>query len=87
MQAQDFYMPNKQFGVRFFLPTIVRSVFPLWLPANKSSNSYRISLFDESAAMGDLDPIMVLGGARKPCQRTLKPNRNFGRLISRGALN
>jgi len=61
IQGQDFYVPNEKFSNRFFPPAIARSVLPLRMPANKSSNTYRIFLLGESAAMGDPDPSYGVG--------------------------
>ena len=52
----DFYVPNEKFGDRFFPPAIARTTTPFRFPAEKATNSYRIFLLGESAAMGDPDP-------------------------------
>jgi tetratricopeptide (TPR) repeat protein len=50
-----FYVPNEKFGSRFFPPAIARTTTPFRFPAEKATNSYRIFLLGESAAMGDPD--------------------------------
>jgi tetratricopeptide (TPR) repeat protein len=61
VQGRDYYVPNEKFGDRFFPPAIARPLFPVRMPVNKSSNTYRIFLFGESAAEGDPDPTYGVG--------------------------
>src|SRR5579859_684668 len=49
----DFYVPNEKFGSRFFPRAIARTTTPFRFPAEKATNSYRIFVLGESAAMGD----------------------------------
>jgi len=56
IDERDFYFPNEWFGSRFFPPAIARTITPFRFPAAKSTNTYRIFLFGESAANGDPDP-------------------------------
>ena len=56
INGHAFYVPNEKFGSRFFPPAIARTTTPFRFPAEKATNSYRIFLFGESAAMGDPDP-------------------------------
>src|SRR5690349_22627769 len=58
---RDFYVPNEKFGSRFFPPAIARTTTPFRFPAKKPTNSYRIFLLGESAAMGDPDPSYGVG--------------------------
>ena len=57
----DFYVPNEKFGFRFFPAAIARTTTPFRFPAEKPTNSYRIFLLGESAAMGDPDPSYGMG--------------------------
>lgn len=57
----DFYVPNEKFGSRFFPPAIARTTTPFRFPAEKATNSYRIFVLGESAAMGDPDPSYGVG--------------------------
>src|SRR5262250_2798354 len=54
--GQNFYVPNEKFSSRFFPPAIARTTTPFRFSAGKDTNSYRIFLLGESAAMGDPDP-------------------------------
>ncbi len=55
IQGQEFYVPNAKFTFRFFSATQSRSSLPIRMAAKKSTNTYRIFLFGESAANGDPD--------------------------------
>ena len=59
--GQDFYVPNAKFGFRFFPPVIARTSALFRFPAEKATNTYRIFLLGESAAMGDPDPSYGMG--------------------------
>jgi tetratricopeptide (TPR) repeat protein len=61
INGHDFYVPNEKFGSRFFPPAIARTTTPFRFPAKKATNSYRIFLLGESAAMGDPDPSYGVG--------------------------
>lgn len=54
--AEDYYVPNDQFGYRFFPPALARTPVSLRMAVKKPANTYRIFVFGESAAMGDPDP-------------------------------
>ena len=55
INGQDYYVPNDQFGRRFFPPALVRTPVPQRMAVKKSPDTYRIFVFGESAAMGDPD--------------------------------
>jgi tetratricopeptide (TPR) repeat protein len=61
IQGQDYYVPNETFSYRFFPPAIARTTPPFRFAAEKATNSYRIFLFGESAAMGDPDSAYSVG--------------------------
>src|SRR5271170_5566467 len=56
IKGKDFYVPNETFSYRFFPPSLARTLNPVQMPVIKATNSYRIFLFGESAAVGDPDP-------------------------------
>jgi tetratricopeptide (TPR) repeat protein len=59
--GRDFYVPNEEFGCRFFPPAITRTIPAFRFAAIKSTNTYRIFLFGESAALGDPDSSYGMG--------------------------
>ena len=61
INKQDYYVPNEKFGARFFPAAIARTTTPFRFPAEKVTNSYRIFVLGESAAMGDPDPSYGVG--------------------------
>ncbi len=61
IEGRDFYVSNPKFGYRFFPPALARPPLPLRMAAQKSSGTYRIFLFGESAAYGDPDPSYGVG--------------------------
>lgn len=50
------FIQNNQFGWRFFGPSMARTPNPICIPKMKGSNTVRIIVFGESAAMGDPQP-------------------------------
>jgi tetratricopeptide (TPR) repeat protein len=56
IDGQDYYVPNDQFGYRFFPHALARTPATQRMAVKKSPNTYRIFVFGESAAMGDPDP-------------------------------
>ncbi len=54
--AKTVLVQNNQFGWRFFGPAMARIPEPFCLPEIKSSNTIRIIVFGESAALGDPQP-------------------------------
>jgi tetratricopeptide (TPR) repeat protein len=61
INGHKFYVPNEKFGDRFFPPAIARTTPPFRFAAEKATNSYRIFLLGESAAMGDPEPTYGFG--------------------------
>jgi tetratricopeptide (TPR) repeat protein len=55
INGQDYYVPNDQFGRRFFPSALARTPVPQRMAVKKSPDTYRIFVFGESAAMGDPD--------------------------------
>ncbi len=56
ISGQAYYVPNDEFGYRFFPRSLARTPAPQRMAAKKSPDTYRIFVFGESAAMGDPDP-------------------------------
>ncbi len=54
--GQPVLVQNNQFGWRFFGPAMARIPEPICLPQPKTSNTVRIIVFGESAALGDPQP-------------------------------
>jgi tetratricopeptide (TPR) repeat protein len=61
IKGQGYYVPNDEFGCRFFPPAITRAPMPQRMAVKKSPDTYRIFVFGESAAMGDPDPSYGMG--------------------------
>ena len=61
INGQGYYVPNDKFGYRFFPPAITREPTPQRMAVKKSSDTYRIFVFGESAAMGDPDSSYGMG--------------------------
>ena len=77
INGHDFYVPNEKFGSRFFPPAIARTTTPFRFPAEKATNSYRIFLLGESAAMGDPDPSYGVGRYLQVLLRERYPGIHF----------
>jgi tetratricopeptide (TPR) repeat protein len=56
VNGKTTYCSNSRFGWRFFPPEIARQFEPFVVPADKTSNTYRIFILGESAAQGDPEP-------------------------------
>jgi tetratricopeptide (TPR) repeat protein len=61
IEGRDYYVPNENFSSRFFPPAIARTIPLFRFTAIKSTNTYRIFLFGESAALGDPDSSYGMG--------------------------
>jgi tetratricopeptide (TPR) repeat protein len=59
--GRPVYIENGDFGLRFFPPELARTPSPVILPADKGSNTYRIFVLGESAALGDPEPAFGFG--------------------------
>ncbi len=77
IDGRDFYVPNEKFGSRFFPPAIARTIAPFRFAAKKSTNTYRIFLFGESAAMGDPDSTYGFGRYLQVLLRDRFPGTDF----------
>lgn len=77
INGRAFYVPNEKFGSRFFPPAIARTTTPFRFPAEKATNSYRIFLLGESAAMGDPDPSYGMGRYLQVLLRERYPGIQF----------
>jgi tetratricopeptide (TPR) repeat protein len=77
IDGQNFYVPNEKFSSRFFPPAIARTTTPFRFPAGKDTNSYRIFLLGESAAMGDPDPSYGMGRYLELLLRDRYPGTHF----------
>jgi tetratricopeptide (TPR) repeat protein len=71
--GQQFYVNNDSFSLRFFPPQLARGLGAIRMPVHKSTNTYRIFILGESAAVGDPEPaygagryLAALLGARYP---------------------
>jgi tetratricopeptide (TPR) repeat protein len=56
IDGKGYYVPNDEFGYRFFPPALARTPTPQRMAVRKSPDTYRIFVFGESAALGDPDP-------------------------------
>ena len=77
INGHKFYVPNEKFSYRFFPPAIARIALPFRFAAEKATNSYRIFLFGESAAMGDPDPTYGVGRYLEVLLRERYPGTDF----------
>lgn len=59
--GRTVYVENEEFGFRFFPRVLARSPSPVVLEARKATNTHRIFLLGESAALGDPDPAYGFG--------------------------
>ena len=56
IEGKDYYVPNDDFGYRFFPKALARTPAQQRMLATKPPGTYRIFVFGESAALGDPDP-------------------------------
>ena len=75
--GHDYLVPNEDFSRRFFPPAIARKTLPFRFAAEKATNSYRIFLFGESAAMGDPEPTYGVGRYVEVLLRERYPGIHF----------
>jgi len=61
IDGRPCYIENPTFGYRFFPPEIARVPSPAVFPVEKGSNTYRIFILGESAALGDPEPAFGVG--------------------------
>ena len=77
IDGQNYYVPNEKFSYRFFPPVLARATLPFQFAAEKATNSYRIFLFGESAAVGDPDPTYGVGQYLEVLLRERYPGTDF----------
>lgn len=77
IDGHAFYVPNEQFGYRFFPPAIARTAPPFRFSAEKATNTYRIFLLGESAATGDPDSTYGVGRYVEALLRERYPGTDF----------
>lgn len=75
--GHDYFVPNEDFSSRFFPPAIARKTLPFRFAAEKATNTYRIFLFGESAAMGDPEPTYGVGRYLEVLLRERFPGTDF----------
>lgn len=61
IQGKEYLVPNDRFGYRFFPPALARTPVAQRLAVKKSTKTFRIFLFGESAALGDPEPSFGVG--------------------------
>ena len=74
---RDLLVENERFGYRFFPPEMARSPAPVVMSANKDTNTYRIFLLGESAALGDPAPAFGAGRYLEVLLQERFPARRF----------
>ena len=77
INGHEFYVPNPRFTFRFFSATQARPPLPIRMATDKSTNTYRIFLFGESAAAGDPDPSYGVGRYLQVLLRERFPQTDF----------
>lgn len=75
--ASTVYVENDQFGLRFFPRSLARIPSPTVLPATKGSNTCRIFILGESAALGDPEPAFGFGRYLEILLRERFPRTEF----------
>ncbi len=61
IKGRDVFVENGAFGFQFFPVGMARSPAPIVMPKQKGTNTYRIFVFGESAALGDPKPAYGFG--------------------------
>jgi hypothetical protein len=77
IDGRGYFVTNDKFGYRFFPPVLARTPSPMRMTESKSTNSYRIFLFGESAAQGDPDPTFGAGRYLEALLRERYPETDF----------
>jgi len=77
LRGRLVYIENANFGLSFFPPALARSPSPLIMEAAKATNTYRIFLLGESAALGDPDPAYGFGRYLEVLLRERYPGTRF----------
>lgn len=71
------YVENDKFGLRFFPPALTRVASPIVMPATKPTNTCRIFILGESAALGDPEPAFGFGRYLETLLRERYPDKQF----------
>lgn len=77
IDGKECWIENTQFGFRFFPPEIARVPSPLIFPVEKGSNTFRIFILGESAALGDPEPAFGVGRFLKALLEERFPGKRF----------
>ncbi len=77
INGRDVFVENDRFGLRFFPPALARSPAPTILPADKPTNTCRIFILGESAALGDPEPAFGFGRYLEVLLRDRFPETHF----------
>lgn len=77
ISGTECFVPNDQFGYRFFPPALARTPISLRVAAQKPPHTFRIFLFGESAAQGDPDPTFGAGRYLETLLRDRFPGTDF----------
>ncbi len=75
--GRDVLVENQKVAWRYFPPGLARSPQPTSIAAIKPSDTCRIFVFGESAAMGDPDPAFGLGRILEVLLRAKHPGKQF----------
>lgn len=75
--GRNLYVENDEFGLRFFPRSLARIPSPTVLPMVKGSNTCRIFILGESAALGDPEPAFGFGRYLEVLLKERFPEREF----------
>ncbi|HEY6228514.1 MAG TPA: tetratricopeptide repeat protein [Verrucomicrobiae bacterium] len=75
--GNECWVENTKFGFRFFPREIARVPSPVIFPVHKGSNTFRIFLLGESAALGDPEPAFGVGRFLKALLEQRFPEMKF----------
>ncbi|MGC8742543.1 MAG: tetratricopeptide repeat protein [Verrucomicrobiia bacterium] len=77
INGRQYYIENQEFGYRFFPKSMARTPEPLLCSVVKPTNTYRIVVFGESAALGDPAPEFGFSRMLETILRTSRKDINF----------
>ncbi len=75
--GRDVWVANDDFGLRFFPRSLARVPPPTVFPVAKGSNTFRIFILGESAALGDPEPAFGFGRYLEVLLQERFPDRQF----------
>ena len=75
--GREVFVENDKFGLRFFPPALTRIASPIVMPATKPTNTCRIFILGESAALGDPEPAFGFGRYLEVLLRDRYPDKQF----------